>query len=141
MRKIYYQAGFAGVEVLLIAVLAVVVGVGAYYELHGKANKPQTGYLDIKSVGIKLPLSDVNKWSYTLEATKTYINYTGEGAVANITQSTTPPMPSDNNGIDRLSKHIGSEYIVLGKMGCPCSSETEALFSQVATGFKAALPD
>jgi hypothetical protein len=146
MHRINSRQGFAAVEILVIVTALLIVGGTSYYAYrsHAKQSASQNGTLDVKDLGIKLTFPDRNNWSYILNpgSNKSVIlDYKDWGGVADITQYTSSPSPYYNNGIDRFSKQEGGTYIVLSKMGCPCSSQDDQYFAQAVTAFKSAVPD
>jgi hypothetical protein len=146
MYRINNRHGFAAVEILVIVVALVIVGGAGYYAFrsHAKQSTSQNDTIDIKELSIKLTFPDRNSWSYMLNpGTKksVILDYKARGGVADITQYSSSPSSYYNNGIDRFSEQVGSSYIVLSKMGCPCSSEDNQYFAQAVTAFKSATPD
>ena len=146
MYRINSRSGFAAVETLVIVAAILIASVTGYYvyKNHTQQATSQNGIIDIKELGIKLTFPDRNNWSYTLNpgiSKSIILDYKGWGGVADITQYNNSSSSYYNNGIDRFSKQVGRSYVVLSKLGCPCSSQDNQYFAQAVTAFKSAVSD
>jgi len=136
------QKGFTATTVMIAVTILLVISVSGYavYRVHAQ-HAIQSGTIDVKELGFELTLPDASRWHYQMSDIGVTFSYADWGGIGNITRYSNPPSPNDHSGYRQLDKRIGTFYISLSKLGCPCTSQGDQYFSQLKTAFNTARAD
>ena len=141
MQKLNNQNGFAAFEIVVIVTALLFVGGAGYYAYRVHVtHTAQSGTIDVRELGIKLTISDINGWNYTVDPgtnnSTVDLEYQGY-ASGRLTRYNAPP--SDPNILDQ--KQLGSYYFGLTRQPCPCDPIGEQAFNKLTSALNSAVAD